>query len=132
MLSLLCLPAIGQQAPTDCSDLETGYFAYTKEPMDRFLIKRTAKKQIEMGIVSKDKMVLEIDWEGCNYYLKLVKDNDPANKELQGTTMNIAITGRDGDTYQYESFLLGQKFEGEIKRVDKKEHIQMVKEKYGK
>ena len=77
LLSLTGLNGFSQLAPTDCEDLQTGYFAYTEEPQDRFLIKRTAKKQ-------------------------------------------------------YESFALGQKFEGEIKRVDKKEHIAYVKNKYGK
>ncbi len=132
LLTLTGLNGFAQEVPTDCKDLQTGYFAYTEEPQDRFLIKRTAKKQYELGVVSKDKIELKIYWDGCKYDLEYLKTNDPELKHFEGVNMEVKIVSREGDTYQYESFALGQKFEGEIKRVDKKEHIAYVKKKYGK
>lgn len=121
----------GQNHTGDCSKFKTGYYTYTEEPYDRFLVKRTSKKQIERGVVSRDKLVTRITWVNeCRYDLLMLKTNDPEKRLFVGKNLEVQITSIDGDSYQFESKLLGSTNKGEMVKINKKEFIQKTKKKY--
>lgn len=94
----------------NCQNFRTGKFSYKGEPYNGTIIKRSARRQIEIN-ESGRKLIYQIDWvNDCEYNLTFLKVKKGNALQKRGDVINVKIIESTKYSYVYFAVFNGKEY----------------------